>query len=224
MDAANFFSNATGSAKNPLRYNQFGGSLGGPIRRDKTFFFADYQGTITHNAAPMITSVPADAQRRGDFSACEPMEPRPDLRSIRIIAGADAISQATSSQRVSSILPPQTSLALLPPPESVRCHGQPLPFNNYAVTRCEPLQRSLFRCPCRPPVLAESTPSLCATRFRIRTLSHLLSSALPLGGSLSLGAGTTRRRNQNAGIGHIYQLKPTLINEVRIGLNRQASS
>ena len=49
MDAPNFFSNATGQPKNPLRYNQFGGSVGGPVRRDKTFIFADYQGTITHN-------------------------------------------------------------------------------------------------------------------------------------------------------------------------------
>ena len=58
MDAANFFSNATGQPKNPLQYNQFGGSVGGPIRRDKTFFFADYQGTITHSSSPMVTRVP----------------------------------------------------------------------------------------------------------------------------------------------------------------------
>ena len=44
-----------------------------------------------------------------------------------------------------------------------------------------------------------------------------------MGGSLSL-SGTTSARNQNTGIGHIYQLKPTLINEIRIGLNRQAST
>ncbi len=48
MDAANFFSNATDQPKNPLQYNQFGGSIGGPVRRNKTFIFGDYQGTITH--------------------------------------------------------------------------------------------------------------------------------------------------------------------------------
>ncbi len=68
MDAANFFSNATGQPKNPLHYNQFGGSVGGPVRRDKTFIFGDYQGTITHSGDPMITSVPLAAQRQGDFS------------------------------------------------------------------------------------------------------------------------------------------------------------
>ena len=67
MDAANFFANATSQPKNPLRYNQFGGSIGGPIRHEKTFIFADYQGTITRNASPMVTSVPLDAATAGRF-------------------------------------------------------------------------------------------------------------------------------------------------------------
>src|SRR5690349_8553547 len=49
MDAANFFANSTSQPKNPLHYNQFGGSVGGPIRHEKTFIFSDYQGTITRN-------------------------------------------------------------------------------------------------------------------------------------------------------------------------------
>ena len=71
LDAADFFSNQTGQPKNALRYNQFGGSLGGPIKRNKTFFFADYQGTVTHSAQPMITSVPLSDQRGGNFSGLQ---------------------------------------------------------------------------------------------------------------------------------------------------------
>src|SRR5262252_9249278 len=41
LDAANFFENATGSTKAPFRQNQFGGSLGGPIKKDKLFFFVN---------------------------------------------------------------------------------------------------------------------------------------------------------------------------------------
>jgi outer membrane receptor protein involved in Fe transport len=41
VDAANFFDNATGSTKAPFRQNQFGGSLGGPIKKDKLFFFVN---------------------------------------------------------------------------------------------------------------------------------------------------------------------------------------
>ena len=44
FDARNFFGHTLGSTKPPLRRNQFGGSAGGPIIKDHTFFFADYEG------------------------------------------------------------------------------------------------------------------------------------------------------------------------------------
>jgi hypothetical protein len=53
----------------PLHWNQFGGSVGGPILKDKLFFFADYQGTRQSSGAPVITTVPTDAERAGDLSA-----------------------------------------------------------------------------------------------------------------------------------------------------------
>lgn len=43
LDAPNFFDNAGGTVKPPFRRNQFGASIGGPIRKDKTFFFANYE-------------------------------------------------------------------------------------------------------------------------------------------------------------------------------------
>ena len=46
---------------------------------------------------------------------------------------------------------------------------------------------------------------------------------LPLGGPPT-GAGTTFARNQNTGIGHTYQFTSALINEIRVGLNRQSTT
>jgi hypothetical protein len=64
LNSRNFF-----SASVPFRvYNDFGASLGGPIKRDKTFFFADYEGSRESTALIDTLNVPLPAWRTGDFS------------------------------------------------------------------------------------------------------------------------------------------------------------
>jgi hypothetical protein len=65
LDAKNYFDSTRGD----FRQNQFGGVLGGPIRRDKLFFFIDYQGTrTTQGITSPRTTVPSLQERAGDFS------------------------------------------------------------------------------------------------------------------------------------------------------------
>ena len=67
LDAKNYFSLPTD--KTPVfRQNQFGGTLGGPIRKDKTFFFVDYQGTRQTQAPTVNVQMPSVANLNGDFS------------------------------------------------------------------------------------------------------------------------------------------------------------
>lgn len=68
FDASNFFSNRAGSPKPLLRYNQFGGSVGGPIKKDKTFFFGLYEGFRQNLGRVYTTTVPTELERAGDFS------------------------------------------------------------------------------------------------------------------------------------------------------------
>lgn len=62
LDAANFFDNIIGQ-KAPLRLNQFGGSLGGPIVKDKFFFFFSYEGYRLRAGINSIEAVPGSASR-----------------------------------------------------------------------------------------------------------------------------------------------------------------
>src|SRR5262249_56276797 len=52
----------------PTLWNQFGGSLGAPIQKDKTFVFGDYQGQRQKNGGSLTTRVPTAAERAGDLS------------------------------------------------------------------------------------------------------------------------------------------------------------
>ena len=64
LDARSFF--ATNTEK--FNLNQFGGSVGGPIRKDKTFFFADIQNKMQRHGIPYTGLVPSLAMRNGDFT------------------------------------------------------------------------------------------------------------------------------------------------------------
>jgi hypothetical protein len=71
LNARNLFAPATTAnpSKPEFRRNQFGLVLGGPIVRDKTFFFADYQGTRQLIGRVVSSTVPTVAERSGDFSS-----------------------------------------------------------------------------------------------------------------------------------------------------------
>ena len=67
LDARNVFAPADQPDPKYIR-NQFGASVGGPVRRDHTFFFADYEGTRAREGVTRITNVPTLRERNGDFS------------------------------------------------------------------------------------------------------------------------------------------------------------
>ncbi|MFP5236697.1 MAG: carboxypeptidase regulatory-like domain-containing protein [Acidobacteriota bacterium] len=75
LDANDYFNKAAGLSIPPFKMNQYGGSLGGPVRvpriyngRNKTFFFLSYQGTSRIQGVVFQTTVPTAAERQGDFS------------------------------------------------------------------------------------------------------------------------------------------------------------
>jgi len=65
IDAHNYFAT---TSKNILKRNQFGGTVGGPIRKDKLFYFLDMEDSLQSQGITFADIVPSDAERTGDFS------------------------------------------------------------------------------------------------------------------------------------------------------------
>ena len=64
LDAVNYFN----QGQQPFKRNQFGGLLGGPIQKNKTFLFGDYQGSRLRQSQPFLSTVPTAAERAGNFA------------------------------------------------------------------------------------------------------------------------------------------------------------
>ncbi len=70
LDAPNYFSPIVDGrrSKPALRYNVFGATAGGPLRRDRTFFFVSYEGSRRRDGSIRTLTVPTERQKSGDFS------------------------------------------------------------------------------------------------------------------------------------------------------------
>lgn len=68
LNANSFFNNAFALAKPPLSHHIFGGTFGGPIRKDKLFFFGSYEKLRDRRTSNVVYGVPTDKMRGGDFS------------------------------------------------------------------------------------------------------------------------------------------------------------
>jgi hypothetical protein len=117
MNARNFFA----ATRDTLKRNQFGGTIGGPVKKDKLFFFFGFQDTLTrqdpvNNAA--ATFVPTAAMQLGNFSAC------PQDLSPAVVAGlpTSISSQIHNNQIPATLLDPAAlKLAALLPVSTAPC-------------------------------------------------------------------------------------------------------
>jgi hypothetical protein len=69
FNANSYLNGQSGTAINPFSFAQFGGAIGGPVLRNRLFFFGDYLGSRWHKGGLNTASVIPDAMQNGDFSA-----------------------------------------------------------------------------------------------------------------------------------------------------------
>ncbi len=85
LDANDWFANQAGLPRSPERHNDFGGFLGGPIKRDRTFFFLSYEGARLKQPDTGIVQVPSEYSRTVASAEIAPFLngfPQPDDRTV----------------------------------------------------------------------------------------------------------------------------------------------
>src|SRR4051794_30733028 len=212
LDAKNYFDSPTTKIP-PFRLNQFGGTLGGPIRRDRTFFFMDYQGTRNRQAQTFVSTVPTAAFKQGNFAAL-PFALY-DPATTRVLAGSTIRDPFAGNQIPSARFnnAGRNLMNLYPDP------NLPGISNNYLFNPSRALNVDQY------DVRVDhrfGDKDLFFARFSQSLLSAYNPSFLP---APALGAGPTYPGNnttaaEQAVLTETHTISPTLVYEFRAGFSR----
>jgi outer membrane receptor protein involved in Fe transport len=207
----------------PYKQNQFGGSLGGPIVRGRTFFFADYEGYRNVQPTTFIGSVPTDAMRNGDFS---------DLLLPENFVGGkptQIFDPISSTPYPGNVIPQNDSpgqtgwdpvghnvLQLYPLATNPDRH---LINNNYARTASNTQYSNTFDVKLDHKL--SNQDSLFA-RYSYEHVTALQPPKIPIGDGLVGGPGT--QVTQGVQINYVHVFNPTWLAEARVGYSRYGLS
>ena len=213
LDANDFFNNKNGKPKPPFKQNQFGGTFGGRLLRDKTFFFMDYQGGRIRDGKTYLSTVPTDKMRAGDFSELGRVIYDPVTRQP--FAGnkipLDRIDPA--ARNILDQLYPRANVT-----GQTASTGQII--NNFLDNPVLKRQDDQFDVKI-DHYLRENNRFF--GRYSFERTDRFLPATLPHGdGNFTFGAGTGLIRAQSLALNDTHTFSPRWLNEIRFGFSRIA--
>jgi len=213
LDANDFFNNKNGRVKPPFKQNQFGGTLGGHIRRDKTFFFGDYQGGRIRDGRTYLSTVPTLKMRSGDFSELtrviyDPLTGKPFTGNL-----IPASQQDPAARAIIDKLYPQPNVA-----GTRAANGQII--NNFLYNPV--LQRSDDQFDGKIDNYFSQNNHFFG-RYSFERTNRFLPATLPHGDAgFTFGAGSGLIRAQSLALNDTHTFSPRWLNEFRFGFSRIA--
>lgn len=209
FDANNFFNNRAGRAKPDFTQNQFGGTLGGAVFRDKTFFFGDYQGHRETQGQTFLSTVPTLAMRAGNFSELtrviyDPLTGQPFPGNIIPSNRIDTVARNILTQ-------------LYPEPNTAGSRnattGQTI--NNHLINPVKERQDNQFDVKIDHSLTKSNR---FFTRYSFEKTHRIQPATLPHGDAgATFGAGDGNIKAQGVAFNDTHTLTNTLLNEFRFG-------
>jgi outer membrane receptor protein involved in Fe transport len=222
LNANDFFANKAGRARTPSRVNQFGGTVGGPVVKDKLFYFFNYEGYRERTSSLETITSPTDAQRTGDFSGLK-----------------------TSAGQLIQIFDPTTTV---PDPASAgNFVRQPFAGNIIPASRINPVAANILKYYPKPnlPGLSANTfltsPTPIGKDYYSGRVDYNLSPTRRLAGRFTKDDLTWQFANffsniadvdgrailiprESAYLSYTESIRPTLLFDGRIGFNHQTEA
>ncbi len=204
LNARNYFS----TRQDSLKRNQFGGAVGGPIRRDKLFFFGGYQGTRTRQETNAFTSyVPTAAMLSGDFSTYAMADCQTTHVAKKLINPATGLQYPMNQIPVSQFNASALALLKFVPTTSNGCgkltYGIPQPQNE---------DQFIGR--------IDWTINEKQTLFGRYFLTHFTQPGFFSGNLLYTQNPSLNDQAQSFTLGHTYTISSSLVNSLRISGTR----
>jgi outer membrane receptor protein involved in Fe transport len=219
LDARNYF--APAGPKPPYRQNQFGGSLGGPLRRNRTFFFGDYEGLRIRQGEVFVSTVPTAAMKVGNFSGVnpifDPLSSRPDPTNPAVTIRDRFPNDTIPTSRIDA---PTSRIAQLYPDPNL-----PGLANNFVFAPVRRQRDDTFDA--RIDHRFSDHASLFG-RYSFNDTNTFTTPQLPAVGDIEAGAdvgrfaGTALQRAQGLLLNYTHVFTPTLLMELRAGYVRYA--